>query len=109
MKKRFFFILLIVSLLGNVNAQQDKDTISYPDGRYYYIPLYTVRANIPPADNYGHFNLISSPGYLGNLQYKVIQPLRIFGIAITPRNSTNGPIFLRSLSFFYNPLQTRST
>ena len=95
MKKRFFFILSIVLLLGKVYAQQDKDTISYPDGRYYYIPLDTVRANVPP---YGYgYQVVVAPGYVGNLQYKVIQPLRIYGIAVTPTTSTNGPVFLRAI------------
>ena len=33
---------------------------------------------------------------MGNLQYKVLQPLRIYGIAITPTTGTNGPVFLRT-------------
>ena len=39
---------------------------------------------------------MSAPGYIGNLQFKVLQPLRIYGIAVTPTTGTNGPVFLRA-------------
>ena len=76
------------------HAQQDKDTLSYPDWRYYYSPFDTTNNVI-----YTNFTEISAPGYWGNLQYKVVQPLRIYGIAVTPDADYPEPVFWRS---FYN-------
>ena len=85
-------IISVVLLSGMMYAQQDKDTLSYPDWRYYYPPLDTTWAYVID-DNAERY---SSPGYIGNLQFKVLQPLIIYGIAVTPTPGTNGPVFLRT-------------
>ena len=94
MRKLFLIIAATLLLCGGAFAQQDKDTISYPDWRYFYPPLDTASACCP--SNIGNSCLLSSPGYVGNLQFKVLQPLRIYGIAITPTTGTNGPVFVRT-------------
>ena len=103
MKRLLLTIISVVLLSGMMYAQQDKDTISYPDWRYYYIPLDTVRA-IVPSSGYV-YQLVTAPGYEGNLQYKVIQPLRIYGIAVTPTTSTNGPVFQRANPYHDPPYE----
>ena len=75
MKRLLLIIAATMLLCGETFAQQDKDTISYLDWRYFYPPLDTARACCP-----GEISitcLLSSPGYVGNLQFKVLQPLRI--------------------------------
>ena len=91
--KKILLLMLVVMGVEMAHAQQDKDTLSYPDWRYYYPPLDTQYTFI--SDN--AYTPISAPGYLGNLQYKVIQPLKIYGIAVTPTTGTNGPVFYRAL------------
>ena len=39
--KKILLLMLVVMGVEMAHAQQDKDTISYPDGRYYHPPLDT--------------------------------------------------------------------
>ena len=89
MKKSLLLLFVSVFMVGTLFAQQDKDTISYPNGRYLYSPIDTTT-------NIGFFNNsypIAAPGFDGHLQYEVMQPRIIYGIAVTPK--THGPVFWR--------------
>ena len=92
MKRVLLFLAVLAIIAGNAFAQHEKDTISYPNWRYFYPPLDTATAGV--YNNPGSF-VIGAPGYEGYLQYKVLQPLTIYGIAVTPWS--NGPIFCRTL------------
>ena len=91
MKRVLLFLAVLAIIAGNAFAQHEKDTISYPNWRYFYPPLDTATAGV--YNNPGSF-VIGAPGYEGYLQYKVLQPLTIYGIAVTPWS--NGPIFCRT-------------
>ena len=98
--KKILLLMLVVMGVEMAHAQQDKDTISYPDGRYYHPPLDTSGyLFIEPEDDV-IANYYAAPGYLGNIQYVAIQPLRIYGIAVTSRHE--GPLFFRT---YYNSTQ----
>ena len=92
MKKIILLFTALAIISGNAIGQHEKDTITYPNWRYFYPPLDTVTAS-PYTSTY---ETHASPGYLGYLQYKVIQPLTIYGIAVTP--FSNGPRFYQTMN-----------
>lgn len=103
MKVKYLVLLLAVLVSGEVLAQQDKDTLSYPDGRYLYPPLDTSANLVIHAPNgqtpgplLGSMTICASPGYCGNVEYSTIQPLTIYGVAFT--TAGEHPVFLRTFS-----------
>jgi hypothetical protein len=92
--KRLLLLAVVLCAYNVVQAQQDKDTVSYPGWwGYYYTPLDTF-ATI--YDTSGSSLAVASPGYYEYLQFEVIQPLHIYGIAVTP--SKKGPTFYRTFA-----------
>jgi hypothetical protein len=88
-------LLLIAALcVFNVaHAQQDKDTLSYPSWWGYYYPPLDTMAIFFDTDEYDALE-VASPGYYEYLQFEVIQPLLVYGIAVTP--TRKGPRFYRT-------------
>ena len=109
MKRKILFIALTALVAGGTFAQQGKDTISYPDWRYFYSPLDTTIGELYDYRDHNQIFPCAAPGYRGYLQYKVIQPLTIYGIAVTPIKIDRGPIFYRTYCnahYLYNlPLE----
>jgi hypothetical protein len=95
MRQKIIVFALFAIVCGVIHAQQDKDTISYPDWRYYHPQLDTSDTLFIVPDQAA--NYYAAYGYLGYIQYEAIQPLRIYGIAVT--SQYEGPLFLRT---FYN-------
>ena len=110
MKRKVLFFVLTALVAGGTFAQQGKDTVSYPDGRYFYPPLDTTIAELLESDGFHQFGLhCAAYGYLGYLQYKALQPRIIYGIAVTPIELDRGPKFFRTYhgapSHYGHPLE----